>query len=107
MSAGLVVALVCGNAVWAAVALYYCVAAVNAMDWQTRHVIRWAFVGKGIGLCAQVLAAVDYVAHADPITWPWLLLLGVASANAGTAVLYLANQRDCVFAGCPGRKARS
>lgn len=97
--------LVFGNALTASVALYYCICAINAMDARTRQVIRWCCIGKGVGLFAQMLAAIDYLVHANPLTWPWLLLTGFVVANASTALLYLSNRRDCACPGCPARRA--
>lgn len=93
-------ALMIINAVASLVALWYGLCAINAMSRDTRHSVRWAFVAKASGYFTQVAATVDFF-HGEALAWPWLLLVGVILANAGTAALYLVNRRRCGCEHCP------
>lgn len=85
------------------VAIWYGVGAIARMRPDTRLSIRIAFIAKTTGLAAIVAAVVDYYLG-DPFAWPWLMLGGVALANAGTAGIYIVNRRSCRCPECPVRR---
>ena len=85
------------------VALWFIVGAIAHMSPRTRLAIRAAFVAKATGLFIIFAAALDHFLGA-PYTWPWLMLGGITLANAGTAVLHLANRRGCRCPECPVRR---
>lgn len=91
----------------APVALYGALCAVNAIDPRaTPRAISAGFVAVAVGWGAVLIAAVDYLAHADPVFWPVALLLGIALLSAGNAAIWLGNRRRCTCVGCPGRGSR-
>lgn len=85
------------------VSLWFIVGAITRMSPHTRLTIRAAFITKATGLFVILAAGVDHFLGA-PYTWPWLMLGGVTLANAGTAMLHLANRRGCRCSECPVRR---
>lgn len=80
--------LIFANTIGAGVAMWFCLCALSRMSPYSSEVIRWAYILKGMGLFIQFLATIDFL-YGTPMAWPWLLLTGVLTANAGTGVLYL------------------
>lgn len=85
------------------VALWHCVSVINRMSSRTHDGVRWAYILKATGHFVLLLAVFDFL-HGDPMAWPWLLLMGVALANGGTAVLHAVTRRMCQCPDCPMRK---
>lgn len=85
------------------VAIWYGVSAIARMSPCTRFSIRMAFVAKATGLATVFAAVLDYF-FGDPYAWPWLMLAGLALSNAGTAGIYMVNQRCCRCPECPTRR---
>ena len=84
------------------VAIWHVVSAIARMSPRTRAGIRYAMVAKATGLATLLAAVTDHFAGA-PYTWPWLMLVGVALTNAGTAALHVVSRRDCHCPECPMR----
>lgn len=85
------------------VAIWYVVGAIARMSPRTRLAIRAGYIAKATGLATILAAVIDHFAGA-PYTWPWLMLGGVALANAGGAAIHVFNARDCHCPECPVRR---
>ncbi|WP_068634893.1 hypothetical protein [Thauera butanivorans] len=85
------------------VALYFTLCAVTHMGRCTRGRIRWAYIAKAGGQFVLLASVADYLLG-DPYAWPWLMLVGVALSNAGTAGIHMLNRRQCKCPECPVRQ---